>query len=70
MQFIGIEVDRAKHVAPAEPSHLNDLQREKAQVEMQMLRLKSDINAIENQLNHNNNTERVSTIITLMSPSS
>lgn len=36
---------------------VTDLQREKAQVELQMLRLKSNINAIEFQLNHN---ERVS----------
>lgn len=36
---------------------VSDLQREKAQVELQMLRLKSNINAIEFQLNHN---ERVS----------
>lgn len=36
---------------------VTDLQREKAQVELQMLRLKSNINAIEYQLNHN---ERVS----------
>lgn len=36
---------------------MTDLQREKAQVELQMLRLKSNINAIEFQLNHN---ERVS----------
>lgn len=33
------------------------LQREKAQVELQMLRLKTNINALEFQLNH---TERVS----------
>lgn len=32
---------------------VTDLQREKAQVELQMLRLKSNINAIEFQLNHN-----------------
>lgn len=38
---------------------VTDLQREKAQVELQMLRLKSNINAIEFQLNHN---ERVSHI--------
>lgn len=38
---------------------VTDLQREKAQVELQMLRLKSNINAIEFQLNHN---ERVSQI--------
>lgn len=38
---------------------VSDLQREKAQVELQMLRLKSNINAIEFQLNHN---ERVSPI--------
>lgn len=38
---------------------VTDLQREKAQVELQMLRLKSNINAIEFQLNHN---ERVSYI--------
>lgn len=38
-------------------SEVTDLQREKAQVELQMLRLKSNINAIEFQLNHN---ERVS----------
>lgn len=36
---------------------VTDLQREKAQVELQMLRLKSNINAIEFQLNHD---ERVS----------
>lgn len=36
---------------------VSELQREKAQVELQMLRLKSNINAIEFQLNH---TERVS----------
>lgn len=44
---------------------VNDLQREKAQVELQMLRLKSNINAIEFQLNHN---ERVSFNARFFSP--
>lgn len=41
----------------SDESDVTDLQREKAQVELQMLRLKTNINAIEFQLNHN---ERVS----------
>lgn len=45
---------------PPNPNDVTDLQREKAQVELQMLRLKSNINAIEFQLNHN---ERVSQYI-------
>lgn len=38
---------------------VTDLQREKAQVELQMLRLKSNINAIEFQLNHNERVSRI-----------
>lgn len=43
------------YASPA--TDVTDLQREKTQIELQMLRLKSNINAIEFQLNHN---ERVS----------
>lgn len=43
------------YASPA--TDVTDLQREKNQIELQMLRLKSNINAIEFQLNHN---ERVS----------
>lgn len=41
---------------------VTDLQREKAQVELQMLRLKSNINAIEFQLNHNERVSETSSI--------
>uniref|UniRef100_A0A182XYA4 Myelin transcription factor 1 domain-containing protein n=1 Tax=Anopheles stephensi TaxID=30069 RepID=A0A182XYA4_ANOST len=36
---------------------ITELKRENARVELQMLRLKSNINAMESQLNHNNNHE-------------
>lgn len=49
------------YAASASATDVTDLQREKAQVELQMLRLKSNINAIEFQLNHN---ERVSFLLT------
>lgn len=52
MEFPGMENNGNSEDLMTLEAEISELQRENARVESQMIRLKSDINAMENQLNH------------------